>query len=119
MDSPNLAIVFFFAFLLGLRHATDPDHLVALSTLVAGTKERAGRAAARLGGRWGVGHALALVVFGLPLVLLHALLRGVTQGAGGSAAVGILRLARTPSQGVAAVAFCIFAAGTAVSMALL
>jgi ABC-type nickel/cobalt efflux system permease component RcnA len=75
--SPLLALG--LALLLGLRHATDPDHLVALSTLVTGERDRAARAAARFGGLWGLGHALALVVLGLPVVLFHAVLPGVAQ----------------------------------------
>ena len=43
--------------LLGLRHATDPDHLAAVTSLVAGGRERATRAAAKLGLCWGLGHA--------------------------------------------------------------
>jgi high-affinity nickel permease len=46
-------IVLLVAVVLGLRHASDPDHVVAVSTLVAGAKERAGRAAGRLGAAWG------------------------------------------------------------------
>ena len=38
-------IVLAVAVLLGLRHATDPDHLAAVSTLVASGRERAGRTA--------------------------------------------------------------------------
>jgi hypothetical protein len=38
--------VLLVAILLGLRHATDPDHLAAVTTLVAGTRERAARTAA-------------------------------------------------------------------------
>lgn len=75
--SPLIALG--LALLLGLRHATDPDHLVALSTLVTGEKERAARAAARLGGLWGLGHALSLVALGLPVVLFHAVLPEVAQ----------------------------------------
>jgi len=57
------------AFLLGLRHATDPDHLMAVTALVA--RDNAGaRSAARLGAVWGAGHATALLVIGLPLILL-------------------------------------------------
>ncbi len=74
MDSPNLLVALTLAAVLGLRHALDPDHLVAVSTLVAGAEERAGRAAARLGATWGAGHALAVVVLGLPVVVAHALL---------------------------------------------
>lgn len=75
--SPLLALC--LALLLGLRHAADPDHLVALSTLVAGGERRAARTAARLGGLWGLGHALALVVLGLPVVLFHAVLPELAQ----------------------------------------
>jgi ABC-type nickel/cobalt efflux system permease component RcnA len=59
------------AFLLGLRHASDPDHLVAVSTLVAGRSDRAGRAAGRLGAAWGLGHATTMLVFGVPILLLQ------------------------------------------------
>lgn len=67
-------VVVLVAFALGLRHASDPDHLVAVSTLVAGTRERAGRAAALLGAAWGSGHAVTLLAFGLPVIFLRAFL---------------------------------------------
>jgi len=67
-------VVVVVAFLLGLRHASDPDHLVAVSTLVAGTKERASRAAAVLGAAWGLGHATTMLVFGVPVLVLQAYL---------------------------------------------
>ena len=60
------------AFALGLRHASDPDHLVAVTTLVASAGERRKRLAAYLGAAWGAGHATTLLAFGLPVVLLHA-----------------------------------------------
>ena len=65
-------VVVAIAFLLGLRHATDPDHLVAVSTLVAAAEKRRARVAARLGAAWGSGHAVSLLAFGLPIVLFHA-----------------------------------------------
>ena len=43
----SIAIVLPVAILLGLRHATDPDHLAAVTTLVVSGRERATRAAAR------------------------------------------------------------------------
>lgn len=56
--------------LLGMRHALEPDHLAAVSTLVA--DERTGRrSAAFLGICWGVGHTLALVIVGAVLVALR------------------------------------------------
>jgi cytochrome c biogenesis protein CcdA len=77
-----LWIVFAVAVLLGLRHATDPDHLTAVTTLVASGQERAARRAGELGLAWGLGHATTLFVFGLPVLLLHALLpERVQQGA--------------------------------------
>src|SRR5581483_6625053 len=57
------------AVLLGLRHATDPDHLAAVTTLVASGRERTKTLAARLGLTWGLGHATSLFAFGLPIVL--------------------------------------------------
>jgi hypothetical protein len=68
------------AILLGLRHATDPDHLTAVSTLVAG--DRAGsRGAGRLGLAWGLGHATTLFAFGLPIVLYRSYLPAAVQTA--------------------------------------
>ena len=40
-DGSSLWLVLLAALLLGLRHATDPDHLAAVTTLVASTRERA------------------------------------------------------------------------------
>jgi ABC-type nickel/cobalt efflux system permease component RcnA len=67
-------VVLAVAVLLGLRHATDPDHLVAVSTLVATERERRVRRAGLLGLAWGLGHATSLLVLGLPFVLVAALL---------------------------------------------
>ena len=67
-------VVLLLAFALGLRHASDPDHLVAVSTLVADTRGRAARAGARLGAAWGAGHATTLLAFGLPVLLLRGFL---------------------------------------------
>jgi ABC-type nickel/cobalt efflux system permease component RcnA len=69
-DGAAVWIVLLAAILLGLRHATDPDHLAAVTTLVAGTRQRAARAAAGLGLAWGAGHAVTLFAFGLPILLL-------------------------------------------------
>ena len=56
--------------LLGMRHALEPDHLAALSTLLTG--ERNIRKAAWLGVYWGIGHTLTLLVAGTLLVVLRA-----------------------------------------------
>jgi high-affinity nickel permease len=73
-DGASLGIVLAVAVLLGLRHATDPDHLAAVTTLVAGGREKAARHAGELGLAWGLGHAAALFAFGLPILLLNSVL---------------------------------------------
>jgi high-affinity nickel permease len=80
-DGATLGLVCLVAIVLGLRHATDPDHLAAVSTLIAGTRERATRAAAQLGLCWGLGHATTLFVFGLPIVLFQSYLPEPAQEA--------------------------------------
>jgi high-affinity nickel permease len=81
-DGATLGVVALVAIALGLRHATDPDHLAAVSTLIASARERAARRAALLGLSWGLGHALTLFAFGLPVVLFEAYLPArVQQGA--------------------------------------
>jgi cytochrome c biogenesis protein CcdA len=84
-----LLMVMGVAILLGLRHATDPDHLTAVSTLIASERDRRTRRAATLGVSWGTGHALSLFVFGLPIVLFDRYLpERVTQAA--EALIGIV-----------------------------
>jgi hypothetical protein len=56
--------------LLGMRHALEPDHLAAVSTLVS--RERSSARAALLGVWWGLGHTLALFITGAVLVGLRA-----------------------------------------------
>jgi high-affinity nickel permease len=80
-DGTTLALVCVVAVVLGLRHASDPDHLAAVSTLIAGTRERTTAAAARLGLAWGLGHATTLFAFGLPIVLFESYLPQAVQEA--------------------------------------
>jgi hypothetical protein len=56
--------------LLGMRHALEPDHLTAVSTLVV--EHHGVRRGALLGVFWGLGHTGALLTVGLLLALLHA-----------------------------------------------
>jgi hypothetical protein len=56
--------------LLGMRHALEPDHLAAVSTLVTG--ERSSARAAWVGACWGLGHTLTLMAAGAMLVVLRA-----------------------------------------------
>src|SRR4051794_11267689 len=82
-------VVVAVAILLGLRHATDPDHLTAVTTLIAGDHEHSHRSARSLGFVWGLGHATTLFAFGLPIVIARSYLpEPVQQGA--EAAVGVV-----------------------------
>ena len=54
-------------FFLGMRHATDPDHVIAVSTIV--TRQPTIRAALVIGSLWGVGHTLTIVAVGGAIVL--------------------------------------------------
>lgn len=62
------------ALLLGLRHATDPDHLTAVATLILSERDRSRSRAGALGLAWGAGHAATLLAFGLPIALATPLL---------------------------------------------
>jgi high-affinity nickel permease len=157
------------AILLGLRHATDPDHLTAVTTLIAGDGGHDHRKARSLGFVWGLGHATTLFAFGLPIVIaknylpdavqrgaetavgivivalairllvrwrqgafrngpghrhatgrtpLQAYAIGLVHGMGGSAGVGVLLLAAIHDRAEAIAALALFAAFTAVSMAI-
>jgi len=60
-----LAIGFF----LGMRHATDPDHVIAVSTIVS--RERSLAQASLIGALWGLGHTITIVVVGVPIILFN------------------------------------------------
>ena len=85
----SLGIVLLISVLLGLRHATDPDHLAAVTTLIASEQDRA-RKAGLMGLLWGLGHGTTLVLVGLPLVLLGRYLPEVVQQAAEVAIGGII-----------------------------
>jgi high-affinity nickel permease len=56
-------------FVLGLRHATDADHLAAISTIV--TRRRSLLSSSLVGALWGLGHTLALLIAGVGVLLLR------------------------------------------------
>jgi hypothetical protein len=56
-------------FFLGMRHATDPDHVIAVSTIVS--RERALSKAALIGAFWGLGHTITIVVVGAAIILFN------------------------------------------------
>jgi ABC-type nickel/cobalt efflux system permease component RcnA len=86
-----LLVALGIALVLGLRHASDPDHLVAVSSLVAADGGDT-RAATRLGLWWGVGHGLTLLVIGLPLIFFKSELPAWLES-GAEKAVGVVILA--------------------------
>jgi ABC-type nickel/cobalt efflux system permease component RcnA len=93
-DGHTLLVVLAVALLLGLRHATDPDHLAAVSTLIASEGQDGVRRAGSLGLAWGFGHATTLFACGLPIVLAAAYLpERVRQAAEVTVGVVIMVLA--------------------------
>lgn len=80
LPGDGVAAAALVALLLGLRHATDPDHLTAVATLILSGKDRARSRAGALGFAWGAGHAATLLLFGLPIVLATPLLPGRAHG---------------------------------------
>ena len=63
----GLMIAFVASLLLGMRHATDADHIVAISTIVSG--ERGVWRSSRVGLMWGLGHTLTIFLVGGAIVL--------------------------------------------------
>jgi high-affinity nickel-transport protein len=59
-------------FFLGMRHATDPDHVIAVSTIVS--RERRVQTAALIGVLWGVGHTFTILVAGGAIVLFEVVI---------------------------------------------
>jgi len=58
-----------FGFLLGLKHATEADHLAAVSTIVAERKSL--WSSAFIGGIWGLGHTISLFLAGVFVLILN------------------------------------------------
>lgn len=56
-------------FLLGIRHATDADHVVAVSTIV--TQQKKLRSAGIIGALWGIGHTVTVFIVGVGIILFH------------------------------------------------
>ena len=65
----SIAIV---GLLLGVRHAVDPDHLVAVSTIA--TRATSFRRAAGVGALWGIGHTLTILAVGGAIVLFRVVI---------------------------------------------
>ncbi len=63
----SLVAILALGFFLGMRHATDSDHIVAVTTIVS--REKSVRAASLVGALWGIGHTLTIVLVGGAIVL--------------------------------------------------
>jgi high-affinity nickel-transport protein len=59
-------------FFLGMRHATDPDHVIAVSTIV--TRQQTLRGGVIIGGLWGVGHTVTIVLVGGAIILFSVVI---------------------------------------------
>ena len=94
VDPALSAIV--LGFILGLQHATDPDHLVAVATIV--TRERRFTDGALVGVLWGAGHMTTLtivgaIIIGLKLTITPAVGSGLELVVAGMLILlGVLRL---------------------------
>jgi high-affinity nickel permease len=90
IEGAPLVVALGIAFVLGLRHASDPDHLVAVTSLVA-ADDGDTRRATRLGAWWGLGHAAALLAIGIPLIVFKTELPANVESAA-EKAIGVVIL---------------------------
>jgi high-affinity nickel-transport protein len=65
----NLLTVVSIGFLLGMRHATDPDHIIAVTTIVS--RQRTIRHAGLIGVLWGLGHTITILFVGAAIILFN------------------------------------------------
>ncbi|HVI10331.1 MAG TPA: high-affinity nickel-transport family protein [Candidatus Binatia bacterium] len=65
----GLLSILALGFFLGMRHATDPDHVIAVTTIVSRHRDRA--RAAFIGAFWGVGHTITIFVVGAGIILFN------------------------------------------------
>jgi ABC-type nickel/cobalt efflux system permease component RcnA len=68
----SLLSIIALGFFLGMRHATDPDHVIAVTTIV--TRQRQLTRAALTGAFWGVGHTLTILVVGAVIILFNVVI---------------------------------------------
>jgi high-affinity nickel permease len=63
----SFGLIISIGFLLGMRHATDPDHVIAVSTIVC--QQRGIGKAGLIGAIWGLGHTLTIFAVGIAIIL--------------------------------------------------
>ena len=65
--APDVVLFLLLGFVLGMRHATDADHMVAIATIVS--RERSVVGSALIGAAWGVGHTVTVMAVGAAIIL--------------------------------------------------
>lgn len=68
-DSASTASVLVLGLVFGLKHAVEADHLAAVSTIVSERRSILG--SSLVGGLWGIGHTISLLIAGIAVILLH------------------------------------------------
>jgi high-affinity nickel-transport protein len=63
----NVVSFLFLGFFLGMRHATDADHVIAIATIVS--RERSLAGSALIGAAWGVGHTITVMAVGAAIIV--------------------------------------------------
>jgi high-affinity nickel-transport protein len=83
----GLLSIIAIGFLLGMRHATDPDHVIAVSTIVS--QQRDTKRAALIGFFWGCGHTVTILLVGSAIILLNLVIP-VRMGLAMELSVGLM-----------------------------
>lgn len=68
----SLLAITLLGFVLGMRHATDPDHVIAVTTIVS--RQRSVRSAALIGAFWGVGHTITIMAVGAGIIVFNLII---------------------------------------------
>jgi high-affinity nickel-transport protein len=83
----DLASLLALGFFLGMRHATDADHVIAIATIVS--RQRSLRGSALIGAAWGIGHTLTILAVGSAIILLGVVIPA-RMGLAMELAVGVM-----------------------------
>jgi high-affinity nickel-transport protein len=70
--TPSIVSFLSLGLLLGMRHATDADHVVAIATIVSREQSIAG--SALIGAAWGVGHTITIVAVGTAIIVFGVII---------------------------------------------
>src|ERR1700726_4010866 len=68
----TLLSIIALGFFLGMRHATDADHVIAVTTIVS--RQRSIRSAALIGVLWGLGHTITIFLVGTAIILFSVVI---------------------------------------------